>query len=228
MGVSKRKVGKSGSIPVSCLLIVALCVLTGGVSTIQAQHDDENHAAQEAEDAAGEADHGGDAEHAGGVPMDWQSDLALWSLIVFLIFLAVLKKFAWVPLAAGLDERESGIRQDIADAESARLKAEAMLAQHAAKLDQVQDEVREIIAEARRDAEHTKQSILEEAQREADASKDRAIAEINRARVTAESALFDQVADLVGSATEHVLARSIRDDDQNRLIEEALSQFSQD
>jgi hypothetical protein len=79
-------------------------------------------------------------------------DLALWTLITFVVFLIVLKKFAWSPLIAGLDRRESGVLDNIAAAEAARLKAEKMLAEHAAKLDKVQDEVREIVAVARRDA----------------------------------------------------------------------------
>src|SRR5262249_54714150 len=82
------------------------------------------------------------------------ADLALWSLITFLIFLAVLKKYAWGPLIEGLDKRETSVLDNIAAAEAARVKAEKMLAEHAAKLEKVQDEVREIIAEARRDAEH--------------------------------------------------------------------------
>src|SRR5436309_7104191 len=45
-----------------------------------------------------------------------------------------------------------------------------------------QDEVREILAEARCDAEHTKNDIIATAQKEADATRQRAIADIERAR----------------------------------------------
>src|SRR5262249_25882811 len=89
-------------------------------------------------------------------PITFEADLAVWSLITFIVFLFVLKKFAWGPLIQGLDKREAGVLDNIAGAEAARIKAEKMLAEHASKLEKVQDEVREIIAEARRDAEHTK------------------------------------------------------------------------
>ena len=82
-----------------------------------------------------------------GVPMSFKTDLAIWSLVVFLLFVFVLKKFAWGPLSAGLDAREQRIREDIASAESARERAEAMLADHEAKLAGVQEEVKEILAE---------------------------------------------------------------------------------
>ena len=162
-----------------------------------------------------------------GVPLSFEGDLAVWSAIVFIVFVIVLKTFAWKPLSDGLNKREEGIRKNIADAEAARVKAEQMLVEHQQKLDAVQDEVREIIAEARRDAEHTKQEIIDVAQKEAAAAKDRSIAEIERARDAALKELFDTMANQVADATEFVLGRSVSEQDQDRLIQEALSQFSQ-
>ncbi|MFP6766849.1 MAG: F0F1 ATP synthase subunit B [Planctomycetaceae bacterium] len=166
------------------------------------------------------------AAHAKGPPLGWQADLALFSLVVFLVFLFVLKKFAWGPLIEGLDQREAGIRAHIEEAEEARRKAEELLAAHGAKLEGVQDEVREIIAEARRDAEHTRDEIVTKAQQEAEATKDRAVAEIERAGDQALKDLFDHMAHQVTAATEHVLERSLQESDQQRLIEEAMAQIS--
>ena len=153
--------------------------------------------------------------------------LAIYTFIMFLLLVAILWKFAWGPIAAALDKREENIRKDIDDAEAARVKAEQMLAAHAEKLDQVQDEVREIIAEARRDADHTKQEIITTAQTEAEATKHRAISEIERAKDAALKELFDTMAARVTDATEHVLGRSLSAEDQQRFIQEALSQFSE-
>lgn len=152
-------------------------------------------------------------------------DLAIWTLIVFAAFVAVLKKYAWGPLSEGLDKREMGILQNISDAEAARIKAEKMLATHAEKLDKVQDEVREILAEARRDAEHTKNEIVAAAQKEAEANRQRAIQEIERARDQAIAELFSHMSAAVADATEQVVGRSLTRDDHDRLIREALSGF---
>lgn len=160
-----------------------------------------------------------------GAPLKFKADLAFWSGVTFLVFLTVLTKFAWKPLLAALNQREAQIRDDISQAEAARQKAEEMLAEHARKLAKVQDEVREIIAEARSDAEHLKQDIVSSAQKEAEASKQRAISEIGRARDAALKDLFEVVAGEVAHATEHVLGRRLDGADQDRLIEEALAQF---
>jgi F-type H+-transporting ATPase subunit b len=168
-----------------------------------------------------------EAEHEEGVPLSFKEDLAFWSLVTFVIFIWLLGRFAWKPLIAGLDRREARIRDDIDQAEAARAKAEQMLAEHAQKLAKVQDEVREILAAARRDAEHSQQEIIAAAQKEADASKQRAISEINRARDAALKDLFDVMANEVARATEHVLGRTVTASDQQRLIDEALAQFPQ-
>jgi F-type H+-transporting ATPase subunit b len=166
------------------------------------------------------------AHESGGPPLAFKLDLAMWYLISFVLLLLILRKFAWGPLIEGLDKRESNIRNELAEAEAARVKAEQMLREHAQRLEAVEDEVKAIIEEARRDADRTKQDIIATAQKEAKTTQDRAIHEIERARDQALKELFDSMAGQVAGATEHVLGRALTGEDQDRLIEEALSQFS--
>jgi F-type H+-transporting ATPase subunit b len=150
------------------------------------------------------------------------TDLAIWSLVTFAVFLYVLKILAWKPITEGLDKREARIIGAISDAEAARSRAEKMLAEHQQKLDKVQEEIRDLMAEARRDAEHTKTEILAAAQREAEATRQRAVQEIERARDQALDDLFDHMARCVEEATERVVGRSLTGPDHERLITEAL------
>ncbi|MBL4883103.1 MAG: F0F1 ATP synthase subunit B [Planctomycetaceae bacterium] len=159
-------------------------------------------------------------------PENWRYDLSVYTFVVFLLLLIVLTKFAWGPVTQALDEREEGIRKNIEDAETARVRAEELLAEHAKKLDSVQDEVREIIAEARRDADHTKTEIVAAAQSEAEATRNRAVEEIERAKDQALSEIFGTMSAQVTEATEHVLGRALNDDDRGRLIDDALSQLT--
>jgi F-type H+-transporting ATPase subunit b len=129
-------------------------------------------------------------------------------------------------LKAGLTERERKIRQDIADAEANRMKSEQMVKEREAKLAAVHDEVRELIAEARRDSERVKQDILSTAQKEADATRQRAIADIERSRDQALGELFDFVTNNVVGATERVIGRSLSEGDHERLVTQALSEMN--
>ena len=215
---------------VFCMTLLAMVVLSG--MTVRSVYASDSPATESkvADDAKKGGEHGG--EHIGeeGVnknPSEFKTDLAIYTVVVFLLLLGILWKFAWGPIVAGLEKRDAGIRQNIADAEEARINSEKMLAEYAKKLDDVQEEIREIIAEARRDAEHTKQEILNAAEKESTALKDRSIAEIERARDQALTDLFDTMSSQVTTATEYVLGRSLSGDDQNRLVDEALAQFSQ-
>src|SRR5438105_13222447 len=48
---------------------------------------------------------------------DLRLDLGLWTIVVFLLLLFVLKKFAWGPMLQGLHKREERIQGAIADAQ---------------------------------------------------------------------------------------------------------------
>ncbi len=184
-------------------------------------------APSEAPAAQAEADpEGGHGEHAQGVPMNFKSDLALWSLVTFVVFLIVLRKLAWIPMIEGLDKRESTLRQQAAETQHALEKAKSLLSEHEQKLNDAQNEVREMIAEAKRDAERTGQDIVSAAQAEAEAMRARAVEDIGHARDAALKEIFDAVADQVASATEHVLGRALNEEDQNRLVQEALQQVA--
>ena len=177
--------------------------------------------------AAHPAEAGHPAPHAKPPgPIDWSTDLALWSLIVFVLFVAVLKTFAWGPLSSALDARERKIKSDIASAEEARIKAEKMLAEYQAKLAAAQDEILKTLAEARRDAEHTRQDILAQAEKEVSATKDRALLEIERTKDQALNELFNHMSGAVANATERVLGRALTAADQERLIGDALAEYS--
>jgi F-type H+-transporting ATPase subunit b len=202
-----------------------VCVALGVSALIFAGPARVVHAAEPANQAESAAEQASEEMREEGVPIKFKKDLALWSAVTFLIFLYLLGRYAWKPLVSALDEREGKIRSDISAAESARLKAEQMLGEHSKRLAQVHDEMRELLAGARRDAEHMKQEVIGQAQKEAQAARDRAVQEISRARDSALKDLFDVMANEVAQATRHVLGRSVNAADQDRLIDEALAQF---
>ena len=215
------------------LFSVAMLVLAGvvfaPVASLSAYASDAASGSEHAAEAgAGHHGHIGDPEVEPKVfePKNWRYDLSVYSFVVFLLLLVVLTKFAWGPITQALDEREESIRKSIEDAEAARVRSEEILAEHARKLEAVQDEVREIIAEARRDAEHTKSEIIAAAQGEAEATRNRALEEIDRAKDHALSEIFGMLSSQVAEATEHVLGRAVNEEDRGRLIDEALAQLT--
>lgn len=180
---------------------------------------------------AGHDDHDAHIDHIGEKdvnkqPEEFRTDLAIFSAIVFGLLATGMYLTAWPKILGVLAAREEGIRKAIADAEDAKVQATAFMKEHKGRLEAVENQVKEILAEARRDAEHTKLDITKQAEVEAEAIKNRAIAEINRAKDQALDELFSTLAHQVSKATEQVVGRALTGSDQERLIQEAVGQFA--
>ena len=183
----------------------------------------------EAQDA-GHARAGGQDAHehiglAGGAnkdPAEIKRDLAIYTLVVFLVLLTILWKVAWGPIASSLEAREKHIHNEIAAAEGANAEAKRLLGEHAKKMAEVQNEVRAIIDEARRDAQHTQQEIVKQAQVEAQAARDRATREIEQAKDHALQEIFHRAADVATEVAGQILRRSMNPQDHRDLVQQAI------
>jgi len=202
-----------------------------------AGHDDEGHG----DEGHGDAAHGGDA-HGGGHsdphdlmhansdasltdPAEFKSDLAIFSAIVFLLLMAILGKFAWGPIAAGLDAREQGIANQIAEANRLAEEAQQTLVRYQAQVAGAAEEVRQMLDKGRRDADAQRQEIIAEAQQVAQREKERAISEIQHAKNEALQEVAQRSADTAVALASQIVRRELNKDDHARLIADAIQQF---
>jgi F-type H+-transporting ATPase subunit b len=156
-------------------------------------------------------------------PAWFQRDLALWSLAVFVLLLALLTKFAWKPIMEGLDKRERGIAEMIAATQRSNEEAKSMLASYERRLAEAADEVRGMLEEARRDAETTKQAIVTEARKAADDEQARAKREIGLARDEALSSIAQRAGELAVDVAGKFLRDKLSADDQTRLVRDSVA-----
>lgn len=155
-------------------------------------------------------------------PMQIGADLALWTLVVFLMLCAALYATAWKPIAKGLQDREQGIAKQIEDARRASEEAKAKLAEYQVKLDEAARQSQEMIAQARKDAEVASQRMLADASAEATRIKDRAIADIDSAKAVALSELGQKSADIAFSLARGIVGRELKTSDHQQLVQDAL------
>ena len=175
-----------------------------------------------------EAEHGGGhgGDHSGDPnPLAVDLDLAWWTLVVFGVLFFILSKFAWPVISAALVEREKRVEDNIAQAEAKHEEAKQLLAEHEARLAGTADEVRALLEEARRDAEHTKAHILEDAKKAADAERDRAIRDVQRATDHAMKGLAETSANLAVDLAEKVVRQTITPEQQSVLVRDALDKL---
>lgn len=208
-------------------LFVCGMLLCGSVAWVQPA------VAQDAEKAI---EHAGDELHAAATtdashasastdPMSFDPDLAIFTFIVFLILLVVLRKFAWGPIMTALERREHNIAEHISQAERNHEQARQLLAEYEQKLAGAANEVRELLDEARRDAESTKQTILAEARSGAEAEKARALRDIESATDAALESLARKSSELAVELAGKIVQTKLSAEDHARLIQDAVAKF---
>jgi F-type H+-transporting ATPase subunit b len=198
----------------------------------EAAHDADAAEGAKAGDHAAHAGHDetalehGDASPALASPADLRFDLSIYTLIVFLILLAVLYKFAWAPIAAGLEKREQTIAKQIADAEHASAMAAKQLQEYERKLAAATEEARAIVTQARQDAITAKDKIVAEAQSVAAKERDRAVADIAAAKNQALREIAEQSVNTAISLASNIIRREVKPEDHDKLISDSLAKFS--
>ncbi len=145
------------------------------------------------------ATEGGAEEEGGSFLVSPDVGLMIWTLLVFGISMYVLAKVAFPRIAEALDKRQQAIEDSIETSERVKTEAEALL-----------QEYRERLAEAKAKREE----MMEQTRRDIETETRRAIQEIRK-----------EVADLTVAATEKVTRKSLTDEDQKRLVEEALAEL---
>ena len=159
-------------------------------------------------------------------PKDLRADLAIWTGVVFVLLFLVLGKFAWGPIADGLEKRESRIAGEIHAAEKANADAKSLLGEYQHKLNAAADEVRQIIEQAKRDAETAGHKIVQKAREEADAEKRRAVADIELATAGALKELAERSANLAVDLAGKIVRERLSATEHSALIREAVAKFA--
>jgi F-type H+-transporting ATPase subunit b len=179
-------------------------------------------------EAAAAAEHAAELEaHGEGPnPLAVDPDLAIWTGVVFLLLFFILSWFAWPQIAAAVDERERRIADNIRAAEQKHEDAKRLLTEHEAKLAAAAGEVRALLDEARRDAEHTKSSIVADARKAAEDEKVRALRDIERAKDGAIHELAIASANVAVDLAGKVIRDKLTPEQNNQLIRDALAKFS--
>src|SRR5699024_8406694 len=117
----------------------------------------------------------------------------IFTLVSFIVLLALLKKFAWGPLMDVMEKREEYVKDEIETAEKNRKEAEIASKEAKAQLRQTKEEAQKNIDDARKTKKQEEQKIIRTAREEATSLKQAAEADIQNEKEKTIQALQDQV-----------------------------------
>jgi F-type H+-transporting ATPase subunit b len=149
---------------------------------------------------------------------------ALTAIIVFVVLLVVLSRFAWRPILAGLKAREATIQKAVDDAHAASEQARAVMRQYEGKLATANEEARAILEESRRDALALKATIETDARKAAEETGARAVRDIEQARVTAWDGLVRDAARMATEVAARIISKSLDAQGHAALVDEVVSE----
>ncbi len=151
--------------------------------------------------------------------------LMVWTLVVFLISFFILRKWVFPAIGAALDTRAQRINDSIDAAEKTRQDAQQLLDDYRERLKEARGQADEIVARARTAAEAHERTASEEAKVKRDQMMEQTRRDIEAETRRAIQEIRKEVADLTVLATEKVTRKTLTEDDQRRLIEDAMSEL---
>lgn len=137
--------------------------------------------------------------------------LFIWTLLAFVIVFLILKKFAWKPILATLNDREKSIADSIASADKVRQEMESMKSENEQLLNQAREERSLMLKEAK----DTKDKIVNDAKSQAIEEANKimadARAQIQNEKMAALTDVKNQMGKLVIEVSEKVLRKELSD-----------------
>src|SRR5688500_486346 len=171
------------------------------------------------------ATEGGGEEESGSFLVSPDVGLMIWTLLVFGISMYVLAKLAFPRIQAALDKRQRLIEDSIDTAERTKREADALLAEYRERLAEARTQADDIVARARKTAEHHETESVADAKVKRDEMLAQTRREIEAETQRAIRAIRGEVADMTVAATEKVTRKSLSGEDQRRLVDEALAEL---
>lgn len=133
----------------------------------------------------------------------------LTHIVGFLILLWLLRKFAWGPLLAVLDERRARIATDFEEISKGKESLAQIKAEYDTKIAEIENQARLRIQEAVLEGQQMAKEIAEGAREEAHQILEKATEKINQEIAKAKTQLRNEIATISVSAAEKIIRQEL-------------------
>lgn len=152
--------------------------------------------------------------------------LMFWTIVIFVVLLVVLSRFAFKPMLAAVEARERSLQEAIDNARRDREEAARVLAEHRAQLEKARGEAQKLIADGRATADKLRNDLLEQTKAQQQDMLDRARRDIETEKNNAIAALRREAVDLAIAGAGKVIERNLDNDANRKLVESFLGSVS--
>jgi F-type H+-transporting ATPase subunit b len=162
-------------------------------------------------------------EHAAANPLTPEFGLMFWTIVVFIVLLAILRKFAWPQILGAVEAREQALEAQIAQAKRDREEAAALLAEHRQLVQDARAQAHQIVADAKALGEKEREAALAKLQEEQEARLAQARSAIQEERERAVQELRREAVDLSLAAATKLVGQRLDGDADRRIVADYLA-----
>ena len=152
---------------------------------------------------------------------------ALFVLLNFLLLFFVAKKFLFGPVMDMIQSRQKEIDDLYADAEAAKVNANAMEEEYKNRLATAQQTGDNLVKEAMARGKNREEEIIRQANREADAIREKAASDIARDKKKALNDAKDEISAIALEIAGKVVGEAMDGEQQQRLVDKFLADLEE-
>jgi F-type H+-transporting ATPase subunit b len=152
--------------------------------------------------------------------------LIFWTLVTFFLAAFVLRRVAWGPIVARVEEREKSIQASLDAAKHERGEAEKLLGEQKAAIAAARREATEMVRRNAEDVERLRADLLAKARAQAEELKGDAKRSIEEEKVKAVAAVKGVAAELAVQIAEKLLGENLDADKQRRLAQQYIDSLA--
>lgn len=158
--------------------------------------------------------------------LDINEGLMIWTVLIFLIVLGMLYKFAYPTILGAVEAREARIAELLSAAQRDRQEAQKLLEDQRAKHEELRAQVQEMVAEGRTAGERMREEIIAEARREQQSLMERARRDIQQQSEAALAELRTQAVDLAIAAASKLVEKDLDEEGNRRFVRDYLGRLA--
>jgi F-type H+-transporting ATPase subunit b len=151
--------------------------------------------------------------------------LYIWTIVTFLILVALLGRFAWRPLLDALERRQEAIRKSLDEARQAKKELERLNEESARILAEARAEADAIISRTRADASRVGDEMKQKARADAENIVRNAERQISLETSRAVQRVRQEAVDISLAIASKIIQRNLSKEDNERLIAETLNEI---
>jgi F-type H+-transporting ATPase subunit b len=165
------------------------------------------------------------AQETGGTRPFMRPDtgLMVWTLVIFVVLMFVLSRYAFGPLTRAVEARERSLQEALDAARADREAAAKLLQEHQTRIEAARDDAQKLIAEGRSVAEKMRADMLEQTRKEQQDMLDRARREIDREKEKAIVQLRREAIDLALAGASKVVEQNLESQRNRQIVESYLT-----